>query len=91
MNVLNNEPIFYHPKYTLIDNDILKRNENDGSNNNDNNNNNNNNNNMNNDDNETDEEVLAEVARYIEAFIIHRFHFISLVYLMKVHLLPHQY
>ena len=81
MNVLNNEPIFYHPKYTLIDNDILKRNENDSSNNNDNNNNNNNNNNnINNDDNETDEEVLLyEVARYIEAFIIHRFHFISLV------------
>ena len=59
------EPVFYHPKYTLIDNDILKRNDDD--NNNDNNNNN------------SDEEVIAEIARYIEAVIIHKFHFVSLV------------
>ena len=58
------EPVFYHPKYTLIDNDILKRND-DDDNNNDNNN--------------SDEEVIAEIARYIEATIMHKFHFVSLV------------
>jgi hypothetical protein len=80
MNVLNalrnDEPIFFHPKYTLIDNDILKRNEIDNDNKK---NTNDNNTNINNEDAETDEEVIAEVARYIEAIIIHKFHFISLV------------
>ena len=76
MNVLNafrnEEPVFFHPKYTLIDNDVLKRNEIDNSNKD-------HITNTNIEDNETDEEVIAEVARYIEAIIIHKFHFISLV------------
>ena len=55
------EPVFYHPKYTLTDNDILKRNDDDDNNDN------------------SDEEVIAEIARYIEAVIIHKFHFVSLV------------
>ena len=76
MNVLNafrnEEPVFFHPKYTLIDNDVLKRNEIDNSNKDQITN-------ANIEDNETDEEVIAEVARYIEAVIIHKFHFLSLV------------
>lgn len=72
----NDEPVFKCAGYTLIDNDILKRD--DG--------------NINtttstittNDTttaittNDNDEEVINEIARYIEKFIIHRFHFISL-------------
>ena len=58
----NDEPVFNHPKYTLIDNDILKHNDETATDNND-----------------IDESVIAELARYIESIIIHKFHFVSLV------------